>query len=65
MIKKIENCTYCGEKMDSVRASKKFCSHKCRVYWHREQPRKPKSILATSVYKNRGKFQHPFLQRLK
>lgn len=32
MIKKKENCEYCGEKMDSKTAKKRFCSEKCRVY---------------------------------
>ena len=36
MIKKTENCTYCGEKMESKTAKKKFCSTKCRVYYKRE-----------------------------
>lgn len=35
MIKKTENCLYCGKKMDSVTAKKKFCSDLHRVYWHR------------------------------
>jgi hypothetical protein len=35
MIKKIENCLYCGEKMESITAKKKFCSPKCRVYFSR------------------------------
>jgi hypothetical protein len=37
MIKKTENCIYCGEKMESVTAKKKFCSPLHRVYWNREQ----------------------------
>ena len=32
MIKKKENCEYCGEKMESKTAKKRFCSEKCRVY---------------------------------
>jgi hypothetical protein len=36
MIKKNENCLYCGEKMESETAKKKFCSDKCRVYFGRE-----------------------------
>lgn len=32
MIKKKENCEYCGEKMESITAKKRFCSEKCRVY---------------------------------
>lgn len=36
MIKKIENCQYCGEKMESKTAKKRFCSTKCRVYFNRE-----------------------------
>ncbi len=39
MIKKIENCIYCGEKMESKTAKKKFCSAKCRVYYKRELER--------------------------
>jgi predicted nucleic acid-binding Zn ribbon protein len=35
MIKKKENCEYCGEKMESVTAKKRFCSEKCRVYFSR------------------------------
>lgn len=37
MIKKTENCLYCGEKMESITAKKKFCSDLHRVYWNREQ----------------------------
>lgn len=37
MIKKTENCLYCGEKMESVTAKKKFCSNLHRVYWNREK----------------------------
>ena len=36
MIKKKENCEYCGEKMESKTAKKRFCSAKCRVYFSRE-----------------------------
>ena len=32
MIKKKENCEYCGEKMESKNAKRRFCSDKCRVY---------------------------------
>lgn len=39
MIKKTENCIYCGEKMESKTAKKKFCSTKCRVYYKRELAR--------------------------
>ena len=35
MIKKKENCEYCGEKMESKTAKKRFCSDKCRVYSNR------------------------------
>lgn len=35
MIKKKENCLYCGEKMESLTAKKSFCSVKCRVYFNR------------------------------
>lgn len=37
MIKKQEKCLYCGEKMDSKRASKKFCSEQHRLYYWREK----------------------------
>jgi len=47
MIKKTENCLYCGEKMESKTAKKKFCSDLHRVYWNRENKvPKPKSIPA-------------------
>jgi predicted nucleic acid-binding Zn ribbon protein len=36
MIKKTENCIYCGEKMESITAKKKYCSAKCRLYFNRE-----------------------------
>ena len=35
MIKKKENCLYCGEKMESLTAKKSFCSARCRVYFNR------------------------------
>jgi hypothetical protein len=37
MVKKSENCLYCGEKMDSKTAKKKFCSDQHRVYYNREK----------------------------
>ena len=37
MIQKRDNCLYCGGKMESVTAKKKFCSDKCKVYWNREK----------------------------
>lgn len=40
MIKKTENCLYCGEKMESKTAKKKFCSDLHRVYWNRENKTK-------------------------
>jgi hypothetical protein len=40
MIKKIENCIYCGEKMEDVKSAKrKFCNDKCRIYYGRELSR--------------------------
>ncbi len=36
MIKKRETCLYCGEKMESITAKKKFCSALHKLYWHRE-----------------------------
>lgn len=36
MIRKRDSCLYCGEEMESKTAKKKFCSDKCKVYWHRE-----------------------------
>jgi hypothetical protein len=44
MIKKKENCEYCGEKMESKTAKKRFCSDKCRVYFNR-QPKSGGSII--------------------
>ena len=46
MIKKKENCEYCGEKMESVTAKKRFCSEKCRVYFSRT-----KSVLKNELQK--------------
>lgn len=37
MIKKLENCLYCGQKMESKTAKKRFCSDAHRVYWNREK----------------------------
>jgi len=37
MIQKTENCIYCGVKMESKTAKKKFCSALHRVYWNREK----------------------------
>lgn len=31
-------CIYCKERMQRGTAKKKFCSDKCRVYWHRKYP---------------------------
>lgn len=40
MIKKLDKCLYCGEKMESKTAKKKFCCDTHRVYWNREQKNK-------------------------
>lgn len=37
MIKKSETCIYCGEKMESITAKKKYCSSKCKLYYNREK----------------------------
>lgn len=37
MIVKTENCLYCGQKMESKTAKKKFCCDLHRVYWNREK----------------------------
>jgi len=50
MIKKTENCLYCGEKMESITAKKKFCSDLHRVYWNREQ--KYEKLLTDCLGKN-------------
>lgn len=39
MIKKTPYCIYCGERMESLTAKKKYCSDKCRVYFNREYPK--------------------------
>lgn len=39
MIKKIDNCIYCGGKLENHTAKKKYCSDKCRVYYSRELKR--------------------------
>ena len=45
MIKKIENCIYCGEKMADVKSAKrKFCNDVCRIYYKREIDRGSLSI---------------------
>lgn len=38
MINRTPYCIYCGEKMESKTAKKKYCSDKCRVYFNREYP---------------------------
>jgi len=51
MIKKTENCLYCGEKMESITAKKKFCCPLHRVYWNREQ--KVEKMITESFENNR------------
>lgn len=53
MIKKTENCLYCGEKMESKTAKKKFCSDLHRVYWNRERAYKKHidEVLGTPEFK--------------
>ena len=38
MINRTPYCIYCGERMESKTAKKKYCSDKCRVYFNREHP---------------------------
>ena len=59
MIQKIENCLYCGNKMESITAKKKFCSPKCKVYFNREK--KVEKILNDSFGKNQKEFNKSFL----
>ena len=33
-----DRCRYCGAEMGRERSTKRFCSTKCRVYWHRKAP---------------------------
>ena len=51
MIKKIENCIYCGERMESKTAKKKYCSDLHRVYYNREKKR---GTLEIPKIKNNG-----------
>lgn len=45
MIQKRETCLYCGQKMESKTAKKKFCSPLHRVYYNRElRQNKPSGI---------------------
>lgn len=39
MINRTPFCIYCNERMESETSKKKFCSDKCRVYWHRKYPK--------------------------
>jgi hypothetical protein len=32
-------CIYCNERMQKGTSKKRFCSDKCRVYWHRKYPK--------------------------
>ena len=32
-------CIFCNEKMENQTSKKRFCSDKCRVYWHRRHPK--------------------------
>ena len=52
MIKKTENCLYCGEKMESITAKKRYCSSKCKVYDYRER-----SCIVTETAQNDKKTQ--------
>lgn len=54
MIKKTENCLYCGEKMESKTAKKKFCCPLHRVYWNRE---KEKGTLGLEIKIKNGKAE--------
>jgi hypothetical protein len=36
---KASRCIYCNEKMQKETSKKRFCSDKCRVYWHRKYPK--------------------------
>lgn len=65
MIEKIENCLYCGSKMESITAKKRFCSDQHRVYYNREkkkkdevlQSKKGSSFLNTEIYEPKGKVE--------
>lgn len=39
MKQKKERCKYCNEKMVAKTTRAEFCSKKCKVYWHRENPK--------------------------
>lgn len=55
MIKKTEYCLYCGEKMESKTAKKKFCCPLHRVYWNRMKKAQDKigGILKESTQKEK------------
>jgi len=44
IIKKAEHCIYCGKKMESITAKKRFCSDTCRVYFNRQKSQTNKSV---------------------
>jgi hypothetical protein len=52
MIKKSDTCLYCGEKMESQTAKKKFCSTKCRVYYNRELKVQSVSVIVNKPLEN-------------
>lgn len=39
MKQRLENCKYCGKKLEDGTTRKEFCSDIHRVYWHRENPK--------------------------
>lgn len=58
MIKKRENCLYCGEKMESITAKKKFCSALHKLYWHRENKKGAVEDVFIGAPKNFDNIKH-------
>ena len=58
MIKKVDCCIYCGEKMESITAKKRYCSAKCRLYFNREKKR---GIIDAEVPQISHKIEKPVI----
>ena len=54
IIRKRETCLYCGEKMISRSANRKFCSVNHRIYYFREKNKK-KEVILEKLGKSRKK----------
>lgn len=54
-----KRCTWCGSGMVTARADARFCSTRCRVYWHRAARRLPEHLTGRARWVRHTRDKRP------